>query len=71
VALPSVGLVEPENARVVHIKNTLDLGEIGLSEAYLAEAQGRDDLTVVDPLREMAFDDEGNLQPVELALATR
>lgn len=68
-ALPGVGLVEPQDAKVIHIKNTLALGEVELAETYLAEAEQRDDLTIVEPLREMAFDESGNLLSVELALA--
>ena len=68
-ALPGVGLVEPQDAKVIHIKNTLALGEVELSETYLAEAEQRDDLTIVEPPREMTFDESGNLSPVELALA--
>ena len=33
-ALPTIGLVEPENAKVVQISNTLHVGEVLVSEAY-------------------------------------
>ena len=60
-ALGTIGLIEPEDARVMRIKNTLELGEVEVSEAYLKEMEGRDDLEVLIPPREMAFDEKGNL----------
>jgi hypothetical protein len=66
-ALPTTGLVEPENARVVHISNTLHVGEVLVSEAYLAEAQRRDDLEILEDPRDMEFDGDGNLYPVAAA----
>ena len=38
-ALETVGLVEPENARVLRIHNTLELGELFVSEAYRSEVE--------------------------------
>jgi len=66
-ALTTIGAVEPEKARVVHIKNTLQIGELDVSEALLREVEGRKDLVVVDKLGPMSFDGEGNLRPVSLA----
>ena len=66
-ALSTIGAVEPEKARVVHIKNTLQIGELDVSEALLREVEGRKDLVVVDKLGPMSFDGKGNLRPVSLA----
>jgi hypothetical protein len=71
-ALPTIGLTEPENARVVQISDTLHLGEVLVSEAYLAEIADREDLEIVEPPRDMKFDRDGNLtavsaQPVDAA----
>jgi len=63
-ALPTVGLTTAENARVIHISNTLHLGEVLVSEAYLSEIQGRDDLEILEGPRDMRFDHAGNLFPV-------
>lgn len=63
LALQTVGLVEPEDTRVVRIHNTLDVAEILASEAYSAEVEKRPDLTMVDPPGEMAFDRNGDLLP--------
>jgi hypothetical protein len=61
VALGTVGLVEPAQARLLWIRNTLDLAEVECSAAYLDEAQRRDDLEVLSPLRDLPFDAAGNL----------
>ncbi|MHC4879836.1 MAG: nickel pincer cofactor-dependent isomerase, group 22 [Planctomycetota bacterium] len=63
-ALQTVGLVEPQNARVVQIANTLHLGEVLVSEAYLTDVQSRPDLEILDGPLEMPFGDDGDLQPV-------
>ena len=63
VALKTVGYVQPENARVIRIRNTLDLKEIMVSEAYQAEMIGRDDLEIIEPVQEMSFGEDGNLLP--------
>ncbi|MDA0709747.1 MAG: lactate racemase domain-containing protein [bacterium] len=65
VALESIGLIEPENARVVWIKNTLDVGEIEASEAYLAQVELRDDLEVISDVRPLEVEADGNLPPIE------
>lgn len=63
-ALPTVGLVEPPRARVVHISNTLHVAEVLVSEAYLGEIRERPDLEIIEPPRDMQFDSAGNLLPV-------
>ena len=63
-ALPTTGLAEPENARVVQIPDTLTLGEVLVSEVFLAEVESRDELEIVSGPDEMAFDSDGNLAPV-------
>jgi hypothetical protein len=63
-ALPTIGLVEPEQARVVHISDTLHVGELLASEAYLPEIEGRDDLEILAGPYDMEFDDRGDLIPV-------
>jgi hypothetical protein len=63
-ALPTLGLVEPAKAKVVHISNTLHLSEVLVSEAYLPELQKRSDLSVLSGPSDMDFDASGNLRPV-------
>jgi hypothetical protein len=68
-AFPTIGLTEPERARVLHISNTLRLAELLASEAYLPMIETRDDLEVVDEPHEMEFDEDGNLYPIAAATA--
>ncbi len=63
-ALPTTGLAEAENARVVQIPDTLTLGEVLVSEVFLAEVESRDELEIVSGPDEMAFDSDDNLAPV-------
>ena len=51
VALPTLGLVEPEGTKIVWIRNTLDLSEVECSAACLDEARKRSDLEVLTDLR--------------------
>ena len=63
-ALSSSGVPKPEEARVVRIKNTLELSLFESSEACLHELAGKDDIQVVEELGEILFDGEGNLLPI-------
>ena len=64
----TIGMVKPEDSRVVRIKNTLKLGEVEVSEALLEAVKARDDLEIAGELREMEFDSEDNLVPLTLKL---
>jgi len=66
-ALQTVGLDEPENAKVVQISNTLQVADVLVSEAYLPEIARRSDLEIVDGPFEMEFDRDGFLFPVTAA----
>ena len=61
IALGTIGLVEPPEAKILWIHNTLELAEVECSAAYLEEARSRDDLEVLTGLRHLPFDMEGNL----------
>jgi hypothetical protein len=63
-ALTTVGPVEPWEARVIRIKNTLEMEELQVSEAVLDELKGRQDISLIGGLEEMTFDAEGNLPPI-------
>jgi hypothetical protein len=52
-------------ARIVRIKNTLELREIDVSEGLLGEAETLPSLTPVSPLFDLPFNTEGRLQPFE------
>jgi len=63
-ALTTVGPVEPWEARVIRIKNTLEMEELQVSEAVMDELKGRQDITRIGGLEEMTFDAGGNLLPI-------
>jgi len=63
-ALLTVGLVEPENTRVLQITNTLHVAELLVSEAYEPQLREREDLSVVEAAEGMSFDEAGNLRSV-------
>lgn len=54
-------LEKTQSARVVRIKNTLDIGEIEVSETLWREFANHPDLEQAGELEEMGFDDEGRL----------
>jgi hypothetical protein len=62
--LSTIGAIEPEKARLVHIKNTLEIGKLDISEALLEELKGRKDLTLIKGLGPLSFGKMGNLQSV-------
>ena len=64
VALKSIGLIEPEDAKVIHIKNTLDVVELLVSEPYAPEVEKRDELSLVDGPSEIEFDGNGDFLPL-------
>ncbi|MBI4634898.1 MAG: [Fe-S]-binding protein [Candidatus Rokubacteria bacterium] len=62
-ALSCIGLTPAERARVVRIKNTLMLGELEVSEAFLPEMAQRADLTPFGEPVPLPFDAAGRLVP--------
>jgi len=64
-AIDTIGAVDPEKARVVHIKNTLEIGELEVSKALMEEVEARDDLKVMETLGPLSLDAKGSLRPVE------
>ncbi len=68
-ALATIGLTEPEQARIVWISTTLDLAEVEVSEVYRAEIENREDLEIVREAQELPFDKKGNLAFLEAKAA--
>ncbi len=66
-AVSVIGLIEPHDAKIVWIRNTLDLAEVEVSAPYLDEANRREDLEVLSPLRDLPFDASGMLPPWDAA----
>jgi hypothetical protein len=60
-AFRTFGLVKPQDARVVHIANTLRLEEMEISDSMVAAAKALPKVTVVGKPRPMAFDRRQNL----------
>lgn len=63
-ALDCIGLTRPEQARVIRVTNTLVLGEIECSEAFLPEIAERSDLEVIGVPRPLPFDAGGQIVPL-------
>jgi hypothetical protein len=64
-ALPTLGLVEPPDAEIMWISNTLEVSELECSVAYLEEARSRSDLELLCDPRPFEFDAQGNLSSVK------
>ncbi len=60
-ALQTVGLRKPGEERILRIHNTLDLGELLVSESYRSEIEAREDLSIVNEAAPMPFDTSGDL----------
>jgi hypothetical protein len=65
-ALTTIGAIAPEDARVVHIRNTLDLGTLSVSSALLKEADAHPHLSQIGAPATLAFDAEGHLAPLAM-----
>jgi len=61
VALSSIGLTDPPHAKVMWIRNTLQVEEVECGEAFLPLARERADLEILTEPREMIFDELGML----------
>ena len=60
-ALRTIGSRTPEEARIVHIQNTLHLERISISQSMAAELQGKPHLNLKDDAAPLSFDDQGML----------
>jgi hypothetical protein len=65
-AFGTLGLVEPPNAKLIWIADTLHLAEVECSAAYLDEAQRCNDLEILTEPRDLPFDTAGNLPDIIL-----
>jgi hypothetical protein len=62
-ALRSLGCDSFESARIVRIQDTLNIGEMDVSEPCLEEVRQNRNLALLSPPAEIPFDPEGNLAP--------
>lgn len=63
-ALNTIGAVNAEEARLVHIKNTLEIGELEISEALLEETGEKSNLRILETRGPLMFDDHGDIRRV-------
>ena len=61
--LKTIRASDPLSARIVRIKNTLELKTILISESLLPEVRERRDLSLLSDPHEVPFDPDGNLPP--------
>ncbi len=69
-ALSTVGLAEPQDTKILWIRNTLHLAEVECSLPYLHEARQRDDLEILTEPREIQFNSDGDIVDFEPTLCT-
>ncbi len=60
-ALAIIGTRAPEEARVVHARNTLQLAEVEISEPCLSESKRATDFEIEGKALPLAFDEQGNM----------
>jgi hypothetical protein len=65
-ALSTLGLVEPQEAKTVRIKNTNELEVLQVSEPCMPQLEDRKDIDIISGPEEWAFDTAGNLLPLDL-----
>jgi len=63
-ALGTIGITPPEEAKIIHISDTLHLKEVLVSTAYQKQFAGRDEVEPVEGPMEMQLDENHNLFPV-------
>ena len=61
IALKTCNYIDRANPRIVHIRDTMRLEEIEISEGMLEEARANPMIEILDEPREWPFDAEGNL----------
>jgi hypothetical protein len=60
-ALKTIGNIKTKNARIVHVRDTLHLQDMYISESMLAEVAGMDGVSIEGSPAPMDFDTQGNL----------
>jgi hypothetical protein len=65
LALQTIGMIEPENARVIQISDTLHLSRTRVSEACFPLVEASERLEFIGDPYEFPFDTHGHLSNVE------
>lgn len=68
-AMPSIGLTDPPQAKLMWIRNTLKVAEVECSSAYWDEAANRNDIEILCKPRALPLDATGNLPDLMTELA--
>jgi hypothetical protein len=63
-ALKILGTRRPEDARILHVRNTLQVEEVEVSEPCLRTLKPQTEFTVMGPAHPLPFDNQGNLTSV-------
>jgi hypothetical protein len=63
-ALAIIGTRQPQDARILHIRNTLHLEDVEISEPCLAEPNKVNTFAVTDSAMDLTFDAAGSLPPL-------
>lgn len=63
-ALQTIGAIEAADARVIHIKNTLEIGTMHISSALKKEMTERTDLMLLEDIGSLSFDTNGKLTSI-------
>ncbi len=61
VALKTCNYIDREHPRIVHIRDTMNIEEIYISEAMLEEAKQNPNVEILSEPEDWGFDEEGNL----------
>ncbi len=59
LAIRCVGFVPSDQIKIIHIKNTLCLAEIDVSEAFAYQIEEHPELKIIRPASDMEFDSQG------------
>ena len=65
-ALQTIGAVAPVGARIVHIKNTLEMGTFHVSKALRNEIERNNTLLLVADIGPLGFEEDGRLPVIQL-----
>ncbi len=63
-AFKTIGAIAFEDAKIIHIKNTLEMSEMDISHSLKIQAEGRTDLKVLNGLGPLSFDPQGRLNSI-------
>jgi hypothetical protein len=69
-ALSTIGLTDPPHAKLLWIRNTLEIAELECSEAYLKSARANPTLQILSELRALPLGPDGNLPPYVVGILT-